>query len=217
MDNQDDDLMYIYEWVDSIPLTKPKKNISRDFSDGVLMAEIVKYHIPRFVDLHNYPVTNSTTQKLYNWNTLNTKVLKKLGLNLSKQDIDNVLNYKHMAVENILKKIYEKLKNYSQNNNNVSLNNNSNIENINPNVLIQQKPMGGGMGSGKKMNQGMGNSDKDEYYQGLLHEKDNKIEELKVTLDIMEMKLKNSDDLQAKLSNRVKELTDKLRSLGVNA
>jgi hypothetical protein len=29
----------VYEWVDSFELSRPKKNISRDFSDGVLMAE----------------------------------------------------------------------------------------------------------------------------------------------------------------------------------
>ena len=41
---QDDEseLMYIYEWVDSIELSRPKKNIARDFSDGVLLAEIIK-------------------------------------------------------------------------------------------------------------------------------------------------------------------------------
>ncbi len=31
---EDNELMYIYEWVDSVPLSRPKKNISRDFSDG---------------------------------------------------------------------------------------------------------------------------------------------------------------------------------------
>ena len=30
----DNELMYIYEWVDSVALTRPKKNISRDFADG---------------------------------------------------------------------------------------------------------------------------------------------------------------------------------------
>ena len=29
-----DKKVLIYGWVDSIPLTRPKKNISRDFSDG---------------------------------------------------------------------------------------------------------------------------------------------------------------------------------------
>lgn len=37
------ELMYIYEWVDSIQLSRPKKNISRDFSDSILLAEIIKH------------------------------------------------------------------------------------------------------------------------------------------------------------------------------
>lgn len=28
------EFMFIYEWVDSVNLTRPKKNIARDFSDG---------------------------------------------------------------------------------------------------------------------------------------------------------------------------------------
>jgi hypothetical protein len=31
----------IYNWIDEIPLTRPKKNITRDFADGVLMAEVL--------------------------------------------------------------------------------------------------------------------------------------------------------------------------------
>lgn len=37
----EDELNEIYIWVDSIPLSRPKKNMARDFSDGVLMAEII--------------------------------------------------------------------------------------------------------------------------------------------------------------------------------
>ena len=82
---EDNELMYIYEWVDSVPLSRPKKNIARDFSDGgkelyliyllVLMAELIKNHIPRLVELHNYPSASSTSQKNYNWATLNRKDL----------------------------------------------------------------------------------------------------------------------------------------------
>jgi hypothetical protein len=32
--NDDGDIMHIYEWVDYVSLSRPKKNISRDFSDG---------------------------------------------------------------------------------------------------------------------------------------------------------------------------------------
>ena len=30
----EEELKQLYQWVDEIPLTRPKKNISRDFSDG---------------------------------------------------------------------------------------------------------------------------------------------------------------------------------------
>lgn len=50
----EEDLQVVYTWLDSIPLSRPKRNIARDFSDGVLAAEVVKHYIPRLVDLHNY-------------------------------------------------------------------------------------------------------------------------------------------------------------------
>lgn len=35
---------------------------------------------------------NSTTQKMYNWNTMNQKVFKRLGFNVAKQDLEAVSN-----------------------------------------------------------------------------------------------------------------------------
>lgn len=35
-----DDLTRLYTWVDEIKLSRPKRNITRDFSDGVLVAEV---------------------------------------------------------------------------------------------------------------------------------------------------------------------------------
>jgi hypothetical protein len=69
----EEELNSIYNWVDKIPLSRPKKNITRDFADGVLVAEIVAHFLPKYVELHNYSPANSATQKLYNWNTLNRK------------------------------------------------------------------------------------------------------------------------------------------------
>ena len=60
----DEDLLVLYEWIDSIPLSREKKNIARDFCDGVLTAEIMKHYYPKMVDLHNYPEASSTKQKL---------------------------------------------------------------------------------------------------------------------------------------------------------
>ena len=92
----------IYNWVDEIPLSRPKRNIARDFSDGVLLAEIVKHHLPKLVDMHNYSQAHSVSQKTYNWNTLNVKVFKKLGLNLSKKEIESIVNMEPDAIEKVL-------------------------------------------------------------------------------------------------------------------
>ena len=70
----EDELNEIYGWVDGIPLSRPKKNIARDFSDGVLMAEIINYFAPTIIELHNYNETYSVTRKTYNWNTLNRNI-----------------------------------------------------------------------------------------------------------------------------------------------
>jgi hypothetical protein len=65
----DDEIQLVYNWVDEIPLSRSKKNIARDFSDGgklivinvtVLMAEIVKHFFPKMIELHNYPNANSS-------------------------------------------------------------------------------------------------------------------------------------------------------------
>ena len=36
--------------VDEIPLSRPKRSITRDFSDGVLMAEVVHHYFPKLVE-----------------------------------------------------------------------------------------------------------------------------------------------------------------------
>lgn len=69
----EEELNEIYNWVDEIPLSRPKKNINRDFADGVLVAEIVHHYFPRLVELHNYSSAHSTSAKIYNWNTMNGK------------------------------------------------------------------------------------------------------------------------------------------------
>ena len=53
-DVTEEELSELYAWVDTIPLSKPKKSIARDFADGVCVAEIVHHYFPRLVHLHNY-------------------------------------------------------------------------------------------------------------------------------------------------------------------
>lgn len=105
----DEELQLLYNWVDETPLSRPKKNISRDFADGVLYAEIVNNHFPKSVEMHNYSAANSHTQKLYNWNTLNTKVLKKIGYTIHQQDIEDVARAAPGAIERLLRVLQEKV------------------------------------------------------------------------------------------------------------
>jgi hypothetical protein len=53
--------------VDGIPFTRSKKNINRDFSDAVMMAELVHHYRPKTVELHSYPAASSVVKKIANW------------------------------------------------------------------------------------------------------------------------------------------------------
>jgi hypothetical protein len=71
-DLSEEELQEVYSWIDEIPLTRQKKNITRDFSDAVLAAEVVHHFLPKYVELHNYSPANATQQKMINWRTLNS-------------------------------------------------------------------------------------------------------------------------------------------------
>jgi hypothetical protein len=87
-----DEKQELYAWIDKIPLSRQKRNIARDFSDGgvsymryckvtsitlqtVMAAELACHFFPRLVELHNYTSANSISQKLSNWRTLNSEYL----------------------------------------------------------------------------------------------------------------------------------------------
>ena len=61
----------LLEWIDGISFSRPKRNLARDFSDGVLVAEILRQYHPRLVQLHNYPPASALNAKFNNWKTLN--------------------------------------------------------------------------------------------------------------------------------------------------
>ena len=42
------------------------------------MAEVVHHFFPHFVDVHNYPPSNSADKKAYNWQTLNRALPRSL-------------------------------------------------------------------------------------------------------------------------------------------
>ncbi|XP_076761820.1 sperm flagellar protein 1 [Xylocopa sonorina] len=114
MANEDEEdpknqLEKLYAWISRIPLSKPTKNLTRDFSDAVMMAEILKVYYPRYVDLHNYIPVNNLYMKRENWNTLNRKVLTKIDLKLTKDIIDQLINFHPGTAENILLKLRKRI------------------------------------------------------------------------------------------------------------
>jgi hypothetical protein len=80
---EEEQLKDVYEWVDSFTLSKAKRNIARDFSDGVLVAEILKHYFPELIDLHSYLAYNNINKKMLNWGLLNKKVFKKVKITRS--------------------------------------------------------------------------------------------------------------------------------------
>ncbi|XP_046753103.1 sperm flagellar protein 1-like [Diprion similis] len=99
----------IYAWIDQIQFSRPKKIIARDFSDAVLMAELLKKYYPRYVDVHNYIAGNSIAKKIDNWATLNRKVLSKLDMKLSKEVIGQLANSQQGAIERVLSNLRAKI------------------------------------------------------------------------------------------------------------
>ncbi|EMP24254.1 Sperm flagellar protein 1 [Chelonia mydas] len=105
----EESLQELYSWVDAIPLSRPKKNITRDFSDGVLAAEVVKFYFPKMVEMHNYVPANSTQQKLSNWGHLNRKVLNKLNFSIPEDMIRKIVQCTPGMVELVLLPLRQKI------------------------------------------------------------------------------------------------------------
>uniref|UniRef100_A0A3Q3FEN3 Sperm flagellar 1 n=1 Tax=Labrus bergylta TaxID=56723 RepID=A0A3Q3FEN3_9LABR len=105
----EEELQDLYAWIDKIPLSRPKRNITRDFSDGVMAAEVVKHFFPKLVDLHNYIPANSTQQKLSNWNLLNRKVFSKLNFLVPEETGRRIVLSTAGVIEPVLSALRDKI------------------------------------------------------------------------------------------------------------
>lgn len=188
-DNEDQVLIELYTWLDSIPLSRPKKQTNKDFADGVLLAEVIKHYYPTLVELHNYQSASSTKIKEHNWQTLNRKVLSKLGFTISNKEIKDIISIVPFAIEQVLLKVYNKVTNQSELNIS-NLNNDKDLSsNINFNKLKEKKSFS-----------------KEEIIKNALNEKDRIINELSKTLDSLQFKLKNSEEENKKLEEKINQI-----------
>jgi len=102
-------LEMLYSWIDVVPLSRPKKSLTRDFSDGVLVAELVQHFLPKLVDMHNYSPANSSGQKLNNWGVLQRRVFAKLKFAVPEPVVRSVCNCKPGVVEVVLLQLKAKI------------------------------------------------------------------------------------------------------------
>ena len=78
-------------------------------------------HAGLVIGLFNPGMRQQILVQTYNWNTLNRmlinniysayleKVLKKLGVNLNKKEIEGIISCQQGVIENVLKRVYEKV------------------------------------------------------------------------------------------------------------
>ena len=169
-------MLTVYEWIDSIPLSREKKNIARDFCDGLLVAEIIKSYKPKLVELHNYPSASSTKQKLSNWNTLCLKVFKKIKMSITQEEIENVINSKPKAIEKVLFRLY--------------------------NILVKHDPTGGMI----KENVSSVIEEDEEKLKEEINKLDHEISDLNNKKDVLQEEIKVKEEETATLEIQYQEL-----------
>ncbi|XP_037550203.1 sperm flagellar protein 1 [Nematolebias whitei] len=107
---QDSEIEHLLLWLDKIPFSRPKRKLRRDFSDGVLVAEVIKHFFPKFVDLSSLTVPfNSREEKLRNWSLLNRKVFPRLDFYVPEEVISKIVLSSPGAVEPVLSTLKEKI------------------------------------------------------------------------------------------------------------
>lgn len=219
----EEQLRAIYAWIDAIPLSRPKKNIARDFSDGVMLAEVVAAYFPALVEIHNYPAANNLKQKIYNHETLNNRVLKKFGYTLSRETIEDIVNAKAGVIEVVLNNLQIKMAKYrekkqggsesqspSSQGGNSSANNNKVIKKSEYNNYMDdhhsaQAAHGNKLQQYKnKLNDIAASVDEE-----LLLEKEQQIRELQETVEILELKVAKLEQLVRLKDNKIQKLLNK--------
>lgn len=213
----DEQLRSIYAWIDAIPLSRPKRNMARDFSDGCMFAEVISAYFPEIVDLHNYSAASNSQQKIYNFETLNQKVLKKFNYQLDRPTMDALASCKQGVAEIVLNTLQFKMAKYRERKSRKGSNsphsvvssrrqNENDIDNNNDNdrgrrVHSQKK-------APKKSNPAKA-SVQASVDEEILLEKEDQIRELQETVEILELKIAKLEQLVRLKDNKIQKLSQK--------
>ncbi|XP_020776777.1 sperm flagellar protein 1 [Boleophthalmus pectinirostris] len=215
----EEELQDLYAWIDKIPLSRPKRHITRDFSDGVMAAEVVKYYFPKFVDLHNYVPANGTPQKLSNWDLLNRKVFSKLNFQVTEDTVNKIVLNTPGAIEpvlSILKKKIERRPEQPNNTLDLEYYDTQNHEKIYEETFLNEVKVQTEQGK-KTEEKGKQKKSKEQLKVNLnaldsdvrqmVKEKDKEVLSLRETVEILQVKVSKLEHLVRLKDLRIEELT----------
>ncbi|UJR29842.1 hypothetical protein I4U23_017385 [Adineta vaga] len=96
-------------WLRSIPLSHSISNFDTDFCDGILIAEIISFFFPEYIDLDVFYSARNMSQRTKNWRLLKCDILPKLGLHAPGTVIHEIIHGDIRVVELFLLYLREKL------------------------------------------------------------------------------------------------------------
>uniref|UniRef100_A0A671TWF7 Spermatogenesis associated 4 n=1 Tax=Sparus aurata TaxID=8175 RepID=A0A671TWF7_SPAAU len=103
---------WIHWWSKYAQSVSPLRFISRDFSNGYLVAEIFSHYYPQDFSAHSYDKGTSLSAKQRNWSQIE-RSLQKQNLHLMKEVVDGTIHYKPGAAELLLQEVYSVVTNRS--------------------------------------------------------------------------------------------------------
>ena len=194
----------------------------------VILAEVVAAYFPALVELHNYSPAHSVQQKMYNFDTLNQRVLKKLGFQIPRPVIEDIVNCRPGAIENVLNALQFKMAKYREKKlqkEGKSLQGSpvsSVPEKVRNEAPVERKKFEGQAAQHQK-EKALSNNQKAEAVPGanipakgggaqirvdeeLLQEKEQHIRELQETIEILELKLAKLEQLVHLKDNKIQKL-----------
>mmetsp|Transcript_26420 Transcript_26420/g.26670 ORF Transcript_26420/g.26670 Transcript_26420/m.26670 type:complete len:211 (+) Transcript_26420:111-743(+) len=205
-DLTDEQLRALYAWIDAIPLSRPKRNITRDFSDGVMLAEVVAAYFPQLVELHNYSPASSVQAKIYNFDTLNQKVLKRFGYQLTRSSIEDIVNCRPGAIESVLNTLQFKMSKYKEkkSGNESAEDKDSPRSSPGSSAIVKKNVSPGALNA-----RGRGGGVTPTVDEEIILEKEQKIRELQETVEILELKIVKLEQLVRLKDNKISKLQQK--------